>query len=528
MPSNNSASLSNETLLDMLLPGFGPLSRLVSFYLQIDLSAYSFYIVTIAIFWTFAFILPKLFHQFQNLVLHYAASVDIMYQDPLYDLAMAWIAGHDQLNQTRCSIAGTKTSYNSPFRSLKFEEDKEEQEKGQLGDDSRPDASPNDQRFWHRLRYWNKRKPIQFTPKKDDFFFFWHCGRIFALCRKSFATSNNDSFYAFMENIAIYTAPWNQGLLKTLLEEIQMQSLQNKSSEINVFQGMKRQGSYKWVPMSSNVCRLMDSVVLDTEKKEVFEDAKKFLHPDTSQWYKNHNINYRRGYLFHGPPGTGKTSLCVAMATFLGLDIYTLSLNSLDEDGLALLLQDLPTRCVLLFEDIDSAGLRKRPNDVNANQVEISDEQLLSVHDDDYPLGQRLISLSALLNCIDGVCAKPGRILIMTTNHRDRLDQALTRPGRVDIEVEFELASTLSVQKLFFAFYTPCNPLGDSDQDQRTGNIHHETDILHSLSAEFARYVPGRRFSPAEIENYLLKYRTDPASAVAEVNEWIKPKLACE
>jgi chaperone BCS1 len=183
MSSNNSTNLSSENLLDTLLPGFGLLSRLISFYLQIDLSAYSLWIFIIASSWTFiTFVLPKLFQQSRNWVLHYATSVRVMYQDPLYDPLVAFIAGQAELNQTRRSIAGTKASYNSPFRRLQVEEDEKQEETAQLSKDIQPNFSPDDQRFWWSLRYWNTKNPILFTPEKDQTFFFWHRGRMFALC----------------------------------------------------------------------------------------------------------------------------------------------------------------------------------------------------------------------------------------------------------------------------------------------------------------------------------------------------------
>ncbi|KAJ5640309.1 uncharacterized protein N7484_008171 [Penicillium longicatenatum] len=527
MSSNNSTNLSSEKLLDTLLPGFGLLSRLILFYLQIDLSAYSLWIFIIAISWTFiTFVLPKLFQQLQNGAMHYAPSVTVMYQDPLYDVLIAFIAGHAELNQTTHSIAGTKASYNSPFRRLEVEEDEKQEETAQSGKDIRPDFSPDDQEFWRSLRDWNTRNPILLTPKKDDTCFFWHRGRMFALRRKSFANDKSDSFYAFMENITIYTAPWNRHLLRALLEEIQREGLQNKSNEINVFRGMRQPGGgQKWKPMKSNVYRPLASVALDSEQKKAVEDAKRFLHPTTRQWYEAQYMPYRRGYLFYGPPGTGKTSLCLAMATFFWLDIYILSLSSLDEDKLALLLQELPERCILLIEDVDVAGLRNRPIDVYATGVEMSEEQLLSDHDNESPSSQGSISLSAFLNCIDGVGAPSGRVLIMTTNHRDKLDHALTRKARVDVEVKFEFASSPVVQELFNTFYTPKDPLVNGDRNQSAKNSPDNT-LIHSLSTEFAGHIPSGRVTPATIRDYLIRHREDPESAVAEASEWIKLELA--
>ena len=63
------------------------------------------------------------------------------------------------------------------------------------------------------------------------------------------------------------------------------------------------------------------------------------------------------------------------------------------------------------------------------------------------------ISLSGLLNAIDGVASHEGRVLIMTTNHPEKLDAALVRPGRVDRKVGFRLAMREEVRELFVRMY---------------------------------------------------------------------------
>ncbi|OJD10918.1 hypothetical protein ACJ73_09661 [Blastomyces percursus] len=131
---------------------------------------------------------------------------------------------------------------------------------------------------------------------------------------------------------------------------------------------------------------------------------------------------YRRGYLFYGHPGTGKTSLAFAIASQLRLGIYSLTfkMKSLDDEGL------------------DSAGI-SRTHTVDESKGR------------DNP-GR--VTLSGLLNTIDGIDAKENRILIMTTNYHEKIDKALRRPGRIDKEVPFDLADKTACENLFRAIYS--------------------------------------------------------------------------
>src|SRR5690606_16609320 len=89
----------------------------------------------------------------------------------------------------------------------------------------------------------------------------------------------------------------------------------------------RSRGVYQWTKVATRPSRPVETVVLDeVQKQKVLWDINEYLHPATPHWYANRGIPYRRGYLFHGPPGTGKTSLSFAIAGVFGLDIYCVSL----------------------------------------------------------------------------------------------------------------------------------------------------------------------------------------------------------
>ena len=112
-------------------------------------------------------------------------------------------------------------------------------------------------------------------------------------------------------------------------------------------------GRCSWHQVANRPVRDIRTVVLDEKQKlQVLADINEYLHPETPRWYANRGIPLRRGYLFHGPPGTGKTSLSFALAGIFGLDIHVISLlePSLTEEDLSALFGSLPRRCIVLLE----------------------------------------------------------------------------------------------------------------------------------------------------------------------------------
>jgi mitochondrial chaperone BCS1 len=336
----------------------------------------------------------------------------------------------------------------------------------------------------------------------------------------------------------------------------------------------------------------MNTVVLDERQKvAVLSDMNEYLHPATPRWYASRGIPLRRGYLFHGPPGTGKTSLSFALAGVFGLDIHVISLldPSLTEEDLSALFSSLPRRCVVLLEDIDTAGL-SRPSDPKAQdgkQAGKKGGRDSSKDKDDWSVSdlarelrkqgdsadKKGISLSGLLNAIDGVASHEGRVLIMTTNKPESLDEALIRPGRVDMQVAFTNATRQQALELFIRMYeaeskmatalyqdissstantAPSSPtekdgsyLSDGSiteveiMELDGGSANHSVssklasanddverpvtaEELASIASDFAANIPeGQIISPAEIQGFLLKRKKSPRRAVLEVNNWV-------
>lgn len=195
------------------------------------------------------------------------------------------------------------------------------------------------------------------------------------------------------------------------------------------------------------------------------------------------------------------------------------------DDFLTSCFDHLPDYCVVLLEDIDVAGLGKRRMLKNRKKGGKSEERSKKppnrkpAEKDD----SSLVTLSGLLNVIDGVCSAQGRILIMTSNSVDDLDPALLRPGRVDLKVEFGMTTRNELVDIFKNVYNP-----DSAHSQDTSDTKqaHPLQVsegpsaaldLEELARFFAQGLPDRKLTAAQVQGFLLERKKAPVKAVHEV-----------
>ncbi|KAF8316537.1 P-loop containing nucleoside triphosphate hydrolase protein [Clavulina sp. PMI_390] len=261
---------------------------------------------------------------------------------------------------------------------------------------------------------------------------------------------------------------------------------------------------------TDRVKRAIESVVLDAESKSTaLNDLTEFLRSE--QWYVQRGIPYRRGYLLYGPPGTGKTSMTQALAAHLRLPIYVLSLSKLDDTSLAALVTQIPEQSILLIEDIDVALASGRALPRATSSA--SPFSMPSIQ-------AGTVTLSGLLNVLDGVQSKPGHVVIATTNHFDALDPAITRPGRFDVKIQFRLATKWQICELFKHFY----PLGE-DEYTGPGGIALTEERRDILGAQLSEAIGEESLSMATIQSHLMMHKANPEEAVSTVKAFLEEEL---
>ncbi|KAJ6259797.1 Paraplegin [Drechslerella dactyloides] len=464
-------------MLDAVAPSHGVVANALDYFhnLAIFKATVTFGTLIVAIMSSVTS-LSFVWHRIMNLAgLYLQSTVTIEADDTIHTHVMTWLAGHIITNNLQAK---------TPRAS---QHDCEEQKK--IMEYVR---SYKGEKF--HLIEWQKFLQPSYEPYRGDHTFEFN-GKKFWINRSREDTSSTD----------LATRQINPEPIKEFLQEAKRIYLDRECSKTMIFRPKDSHWTPRWVCVSTRPSRPMSTIILDeSQKGDLLADINQFLHPTSPRWYANRGIPYRRGYLLHGPPGTGKSSLTFALGGNFGLPIYCLSLvdPSLTEERLMAYFGELPHRCIMLLEDIDT---------VEMSQKRQAEEDDSSNKRDSRP--KTAIPLTALLNAIDGVASHEGRILIMTTNHPEKLDPALKRSGRVDVTVEFKLASKQQTFNLFMNMYANKYDIEGSKTTVT------EEDLIAAAEA-FSEKLPDCRFSPAEIQGFLMVRRDDYKRALRDVEKW--------
>ncbi|KAK7686175.1 hypothetical protein QCA50_010395 [Cerrena zonata] len=465
------------------------------------------------------------------------------YDDDSYNWIMYWLSKHPKWGRARTVEVSTRSfGLNSPAVTVE-------------GDEA-SDAN-------RRLAY---------LPSFSETYSLWYKRRYMCVTR----TKVQESYYRTSETLQIKILARDHNALTQLLLDAKKSYQAAQEHLITVYAS---DTCNNWRQVATRPKRPMKSIVLDPGIKDlILDDARDFLESKT--WYQERGIPFRRGYLLYGAPGSGKTSIIQSLAGELGLDVYVISLSrmGLDDSSLSELISELPEKCIALMEDIDAAfhrGLNRNMDDDVEKQNLPPDEKDREPKEDEKP---SRITLSGLLNALDGVGAQEGRILFATTNRYGALDPALCRPGRMDMHIEFKLASKFQATELYQCFYLPTeskvteksdkvsekqSEKDDDDSAYASGSssatssepgdlidlsdtppptpspvslLASQSHRLRApklsakqvavLAARFAESIPEREVSMASLQGYLMTYKTRPVEAANEASAWAEKQRA--
>ncbi|KAL9414849.1 hypothetical protein AB3S75_043165 [Citrus x aurantiifolia] len=224
-------------------------------------------------------------------------------------------------------------------------------------------------------------------------------------------------------------------------------------------------------------------------KQMVMDDLERF--PRRRDYYRRVGKAWKRGYLLFGPPRTGKSSLIAAMANYLHYDFYDLERSSVE--GNRKLLIATENKSILVVEDIDCC-----------TELQDRSAQARTASPDWHSPRRDLITLSGLLNFTDGLWSSCGdeRIIVFTTNHKDRLDPALLRPDLMDVHVHM----------------SHCTPCGFKIMASKYLGI-----TEHPLFSEVEELIVQTEVSPAEVAEQLMRNKA-PEIALRGLLEFLKMK----
>ncbi|KAF2760529.1 P-loop containing nucleoside triphosphate hydrolase protein [Pseudovirgaria hyperparasitica] len=541
-PLGNAASnllAVSPNVLEYFLPGFATIQSFFQQWLNIDITKL---VTTFFLFGVFSSSIQKMSSGIYNWLTRFlTASVSIPASDRLNREVLLWMSTN-VVTQT-----GTRVLAAQSGRSLGND----------MGMMINPPMPPPPGLPRPPTRHTRPKKskskallagaPIDYYPSFGSTWF-WFRGRLFLFrrCGTKYDSQGIDDYWSApdgSEHIVLLCVGRSPEPLKRFLEVCRENA--NKKTETFTSIHLCQDGfRAMWDTHMLRPARPLHTVDLDEVlKKDIVADIEAYLAPSTRRFYARRGIPYRRGYLFHGEPGTGKTSFCLALAGYFNLELYALNLSNLmNAAGLLRLFATLPQECIIVLEDIDSAGIQREASEDFSWYDNTNSPHGGPPPPPPPPPPPGAVTLSGLLNALDGLASQEGRVLIMTSNTPDALDKALIRPGRVDRQICFGLLTPSVAESIFIRMFTMDEDSDDGENPSSETCLEASSELntavngtipgtllpdidpaaLRALAHDFGTRIPPDTLSPAEVQGFLLQHRDSPATAVEKIEEWIE------
>ena len=299
--------------------------------------------------------------------------------------------------------------------------------------------------------------------------YFWIGCRPFMMERHR-RDENNQSWQT-KETITIYTVGRSQESLRRLVKTVI--DANKKESFTKVYEW-----SNSWDYQFEQESRSVDTIFLGSKKKSlILGTIDKFLASE--KYYLMHGIPYHLGIMLCGISGSGKTSMVRAICTYLKRNLYMVDISSIGGKEICKAFARVPKNGIILIEDMDSYEESGKKKETSGNGQPTEMTMKISP-----------INTSNLSNALDGASSTNGRIVVMTTNHMDKIDPILLRPGRADLCVEFGYMEQDAVREMIQSLYGHAVPDGTLFRD----------DIV-----------------AADLQNMILVHRDDPEYVMSKI-----------
>jgi len=223
--------------------------------------------------------------------------------------------------------------------------------------------------------------------------------------------------------VEIYFAGTRRRIIEDFLEEIKPKV---DRRDVPIYTLGRKYGEAKWAMSRVKRKRQLDSVVIRHDIKDMvvntIDDFYKREH-----WYLERGITYKLSFILHGQPGTGKSSFIFALASHFNRPVYMVNMNALNDTTFQSVLDEVGENAFIVIEDVDvgTATAEREEEPVTLEKVVKNGEEK-----------KQAISMSTILNTLDGIASLTGNVIFLSTNHLQNLDRALTRRGRIDHIIE--------------------------------------------------------------------------------------------